>query len=91
MIFSVVASLRRIALAYGMNTVLAATTPGLLDPTFSGDLQKRDAAPAERRISFDQGARQAIEAYNVIKMTVGDGFIYMAIYLCAQLPVDALY
>ncbi|RDX42588.1 hypothetical protein OH76DRAFT_1422432 [Lentinus brumalis] len=75
MSFSVVASLRRISLAYGMNTLIAATT-SLLDPTFSGDLKKRDAAPAERRLSFDQGERQGIESYNVIKMT---------------LPVDGLY
>ena len=88
MTFSVVAGLCRFALAYGM-TALAKASFDLMDPTFSTDLEERDTVSDECRLSFDLGDKQAIEAYNVSNLS-DDGCIFMAIYLCAQLPLEVL-
>ncbi|KAI9058575.1 hypothetical protein FKP32DRAFT_1606438 [Trametes sanguinea] len=81
--FSTVAGLRRFALAYGMADLVDATRY-LLSPTFPSSLAEWDDPPA-RRLSFDLGPHQAIEAYNLAKQA-DDGHIFAAIYLCAQLP-----
>ncbi|KAI0657110.1 hypothetical protein C8Q70DRAFT_935130 [Cubamyces menziesii] len=86
--FSVVAGLCRFALAYGL-TALAKASFDLMDPTFSTDLEERDTLPDGCRLSFDLGDKQAIEAYNVSNLS-DNGCIFMAIYLCAQLPLEVL-
>ncbi|KAI0323515.1 hypothetical protein GY45DRAFT_1439566 [Cubamyces sp. BRFM 1775] len=87
--FSVVAGLCRFALAYRMKA-LADASLNLLDPTFSTDLEERDTLSDESRLPFDLGDKQAIEAYNVVKLS-DNGYIFMAVYLCAQLPVEVLH
>ncbi|OSD00794.1 hypothetical protein PYCCODRAFT_1340728, partial [Trametes coccinea BRFM310] len=85
--FSIVAGLRRFALAYGMPALVDATRY-LLSPTFPFDVLEWDE-PSPRRLSFDLGPDQAIEAYNLAKMA-DDGHIFAAVYHCAQLPDDVL-
>ncbi|OSD00793.1 hypothetical protein PYCCODRAFT_665627 [Trametes coccinea BRFM310] len=80
--YSVAAGLRRFAHAYRMTT-LADAVHDLLDPTFPTDIHGWDA-PSASRVSFDLGAKQAIEAYNLSKFTK-DRHALAAVYRCAQL------
>ncbi|KAH9890426.1 hypothetical protein C8Q73DRAFT_792873 [Cubamyces lactineus] len=85
--FSDVMARSRFALAYDMHA-LADASLRLLSPIFYSALETLDTFE-ECSVSFNFRDCQAIEAYNVMK-TRDVGFLFMAIYRCAQLPVEVL-